>query len=267
MNNWQLSTPILFLVFNRPDTTRQVFAEIQKVRPSRLYVAADGPRSDKPGEAEKVAQVRQLVLDGIDWDCKVKTLFRNKNFGCGEAVANAVSWFFQNEEMGIILEDDLIPDPTFFKFSEELLKKYQYDQRIMAITGTNRQFGRENIADSYYFSRIFDPWGWASWRRAWKCFDLDMKLWPFVKEQNLLEDVFRDPLQKKVLSSQFETGYYHRVDTWDYHWRFACVINGGLTIVPKYNLISNIGVGIDATHTKTDSAEILNPIFRTLKIE
>src|SRR4030042_6453503 len=155
MSNCKLTTPVLFLIFNRPDTTEKVFDEIRKAKPKKLFVAADGPRQDKQGEKEKVGRARQIVIDGIDWDCEIKTLFRDKNLGCKVAVSSAINWFFENEEMGIILEDDCLPHQSFFRFCGELLEKYKDDERIMVISGENLLFGRKRTNYSYYFSRYY----------------------------------------------------------------------------------------------------------------
>ena len=161
-----MDTPILFLVFNRPDTTSKVFQRIREIQPLKLFIAADGPRPEKEGEKEKCETVKRSVLENIDWPCEVKTLFRNNNLGCGKAVSNAITWFFQNVEEGIILEDDILPDKSFFNFCKDLLEKYRYDERIKVIGGSNIH-KKAGIKDSYYFSSICRIWGWASWRRVW----------------------------------------------------------------------------------------------------
>ena len=165
-----MKTPVLFLVFNRPDTTKQVFEAIRQAQPPRLYIASDGHRSDREGEWEKVKTVRDYVVNNIDWDCEVKTLFREKNLGCRIAVSTAISWFFENEEQGIILEDDCFPDQSFFPFCEELLWKYQDDKRIMMITGTNSLGTWKSELQSYHFSIYGSIWGWATWKRAWNLY-------------------------------------------------------------------------------------------------
>jgi len=181
-----LHTPVLFLVYKRPDTTRQVFEAIRQAKPPRLYVAADGPKKNVPGEAEKVKQVREIISNGVDWDCEVKTLFRDENLGCKYGPVEGINWFFKNEEEGIILEDDTLPSQSFFWFCQELLERYKDDTRIMVISGDNFQNGITRGTCSYYFSRYNHIWGWASWRRAWKYYSVDMKLWPDVaKNQGL----------------------------------------------------------------------------------
>lgn len=167
-SNYVFNSAILLLIFNRLDTTQLVFEAIQKVKPPRLYIASDGARIDKLSEDSLVGDVRNYVINNIDWDCEVKTLFREENLGCKLAVSGAISWFFQNEGHGIILEDDCLPDHSFFRFCEEMLLKYSDDERIGMISGDNFQFGGSQVEDSYYFSRYPHIWGWATWKRAWK---------------------------------------------------------------------------------------------------
>lgn len=245
-----LDTPILFLIFNRPDTTVQVLQEIRKAAPSRLYIACDGARKHKEREKEKVQETRDLVLKNIDWECEVKTLFRDNNLGCKEAVSNAITWFFENEEMGIILEDDCLPSQSFFPFCKELLIKYKDDSRIWLIGGTNflSKFHLEN-SPKYYFSKYDRSWGWASWRRAWKNYDKKLSLWPEIKNANVLKNILYSDKEAKMYNHIFEQTYQGKIDTWDYQWLFTVLINNGLSIIPETNLISNIGFGGEATHT------------------
>jgi hypothetical protein len=255
---FNLSTPLLFLCFNRLDPTKQVFEAIRQAKPPRLYVAADGPRSDRLGEAEKVKLVRDYVLDHVDWKCEVKTLFRENNLGCRVAVSSAIDWFFENEAMGIILEDDCLPHPTFFRFCEELLELYRNDTRVMQICGSNFLKKEKNASESYYFSKYGPIWGWASWRRAWKYYDVEMKLWETIKQRNIYynfwdtkdEILTRVDLYNRVVSGE--------INTWDYQWGFAKNINSGLSITPNVNLISNIGFGEDGTHVTNPQSPLAN---------
>jgi len=188
MNGLYLKTPVLFLVFNRPDTTRRVFEAIRAARPARLFLVADGPRERQPDDKEKCERVRYIATD-IDWDCEVKTLFRKENLGCKNGVSSAIDWFFSHVDEGIILEDDCLPTESFFWFCEELLRRYRNDSRVMQICGSNFLRGWQRNNDSYYFSGYGPIWGWASWRRAWIYYDVDMKLWPEVKEKKILLDI------------------------------------------------------------------------------
>lgn len=253
-----LQTPVLFLVFNRLDTTKQVFEAIRQAQPPRLYIAADGARESREGEAEKVQAVRDYVVNNIDWDCEVKTLFREKNLGCRIAVSSAIDWFFENEPEGIILEDDCLPHPTFFRYCQELLEYYQNDERVMAISGDNFQFGRKRCEHSYYFSRYNHIWGWSSWRRAWKYYDSEIKYYPLIKSNQLLDNILDNPKQVKYWDAIFQKVYDGKIDTWDFQWLFACWTQNGLTILPNVNLISNIGFNQDGTHTLSNNSPLAN---------
>jgi len=244
-----LKTAVLFLPFIRLDTTKRVFEAIRLARPIRLYIAADGPRESKPGEDEKVKVVRDYVMNHIDWECDVKTLFCEKNLGCKYGLSDSISWFFKNEEMGIILEDDCLPHPSFFRFCDELLEKYRLDERIGIISGDNFQFGKRRTKDSYYFSQYVHIWGWASWRRTWQKYDVEMELWPSVKDGEWLFDILKNKKQIKYWQDILEAVYNNKIDTWDYQLNFSCWINSRLNIMPNINLISNIGFGADAGRT------------------
>ncbi|MDO9184215.1 MAG: hypothetical protein Q7U04_17505 [Bacteriovorax sp.] len=245
-------TPILFLIFNRPDTTQLVFNEIRKQKPKYLFVAADGPRSHKPGEAEKCEDTRAIIQQ-IDWDCEVKTLFREENLGCGRAVSSSITWFFDNVEEGIILEDDCLPNDSFFKFTSDLLRKYKDDERVFAISGDNFIGQLMPNNESYYFSIYNHVWGWASWKRAWKHYDLGMKSWPSIKKSGHLKTIFENKKQFSYWVNIFDACYAGKIDTWDYQWTFACWSRNGLTILPALNLIRNIGFDERATHTKDEN--------------
>ncbi len=249
MSEFKLNVPVLFLIFNRPDTTQRVFNEIRKAAPPKLFVSADGPRENKPGEFEKCQATRDIIKH-VDWDCEVFTNFRDKNSGCKIAVSSGISWFYENVEEGIILEDDCLPCLSFFRFCEELLEKYRDDERIMQIGGTNLLNGWQRDDSSYYFSQYGAIWGWASWRRAWKHYDVNMKLWPEVKAKKMFFDWFDHKREIQFWLNIYDKVYLGQIDTWDYQWDFAKRINLGLGIVPKVNLVSNIGFREDATHTK-----------------
>lgn len=257
-----LNTPILFLVFNRPDTTKQVFSKIREVKPKQLFVAADGARGHKEDEQAKVEEVRKLVLENIDWNCEVKTLFRDKNLGCGKAVSEAITWFFDNVEQGIILEDDTLPDLSFFPFCEELLDRYKDDERVMMISGFNA-LGTYPSAASYIFSRIGAIWGWATWAKAWKHYDTNYGLWEKAKEQQVLANLFiKDANQAEYRKRVLEKTFNKEIDTWDYFWTFARLTQSGMSIVSSLNLIQNIGFGEDATHTTARNTLLENvPVF------
>jgi hypothetical protein len=246
-------TPILFVIFNRPDTTRRVFEAIRRAKPSTLFVAADGPRPDRPGEAELVAAVRQIVDEGVDWECRVEKRYAANNQGCRVGVANAIDWFFSQVPAGIILEDDCLPDPTFFPFCAALLAKYETDERIMMIGGANYQDGRKRGDGSYYFSKFCHIWGWATWRRAWRFYDRNLAEWPAWRDRGGLLEYWGDRQMARSWVRTFDRVARGEIDTWDYQWVFTVWFHGGLSIVPNQNLISNIGFGAAATHTTGES--------------
>jgi hypothetical protein len=251
-----LRTPVLFLVFNRPETTRRVFEAIRLARPPRLYVAGDGPRPARDGEQEKVDEA-QCIATAVDWDCEVQTLFRDRNLGCRRAVSGALDWFFEREPEGIVLEDDCLPSASFFPYCDELLARYRDDQRVMAISGNNFQRGRRRTDDSYYFSRYPHCWGWASWRRAWRLYDRDLALWPEFSRRGYLEDISSgNRLFVSYWTAIFNASRHDEVDSWAYRWTFSCWANGGLTCLPRSNLVTNIGFGDDATHTTRGSGRL-----------
>lgn len=252
----QFDTPLLFMVFNRPDTTRVVFEEIKKLKPAFLYISADGPRDHVPTDAQKCKEVREIVT-AIDWPCQVKTLFREKNMGCKLAPSSAITWFFEQVPEGIILEDDCVPDPTFFTFCALMLEKYRDTPQVLQIAGNNFQQNNPRYTQdgSYYFSVLPYLWGWASWRRAWKLYDIDIKEWPKAKEQKTLLSVLK-PAVYEYWANLWDVYYGGVQNSWDRPWAFVFMLNRGLSINPGVNLISNIGFGAEATHTKNPESEL-----------
>jgi len=244
-----LNTAVLFLVFNRLDTTKQVFEAIRQAKPPRLYVAADGARANKEGEAEKVQAVCDYIMQNIGWKCGVKTLFRERNLGCKYAVSGAITWFFENEEMGIILEDDCLPSQSFFWFCEELLERYKDDMRVWHISGDNFQNGITRGKGSYYFSKFNHVWGWASWANRWKEYDVEIKSYKNFVDQNVINNLSESEQEKNYWQKIYRDVSNGKIDTWDYQWTYTVWVNNGLSILPNKNLISNIGFGADATHT------------------
>ncbi|AFY39023.1 methyltransferase FkbM [[Leptolyngbya] sp. PCC 7376] len=253
-----MKTPVAFIIFNRPDTTRRVFEAIRQAQPPKLLVIADGPRGDRPDEADKCIATRNIIKE-VDWDCEVLTNYSDTNLGCKKRVSSGINWVFDQVEEAIILEDDCLPDPSFFPFCEELLEKYRHDTRIMMISGDNFQFGKARTQDSYYFSKYYHIWGWATWRRAWQHYDVDLKQWPKIRDGGWLKDIFNnDWLTIKYRSKIFQKMYEKAVDTWDYQWSFTCWTQSGLSIMPNVNLISNIGFGEAASRTKNNKSIFAN---------
>jgi hypothetical protein len=242
---------VLLIVWRRPHTTRQVIDAIRQYAPERLYVACDGPSAERPGEEEKVAATRALIERSVDWPCQLHRLFCHTNQGCNLGPTRAISWFFENESEGIILEDDCIPHDDFFLFCESLLDRYRNDERVWCISGINLQDGHWRGDGSYYFSRYSHCWGWASWSNRWRYFDGELKQWPSIVMNNSLAFLFTDPIERVYWSNIWWRTYLQSeaCTWWDYQWFFTCLVNSGLTALPNRNLVSNIGFGVDATHT------------------
>lgn len=243
---------VAFIIFNRPDTTRIVFEQIRLARPDRLFVIADGPRLNKTGEAQRCAEARQIVDNGVDWDCQVLKNYAESNLGCRFRPPSGISWVFEHVDHCIILEDDCVPHPSFFPFCQELLEKYQNDTRIMSISGDNFQKGEGRTPYSYYFSDIVHIWGWATWKRAWDKYDGEMSLWPELKRGGWLHDIFPDARVVRYWTD-ICNNVHNGSNTWDMQWLLSCWLNRGLCILPKANLVSNIGFDKNATHSTKGS--------------
>ena len=247
----RMQSPVLFLIFNRPQTTAQVFAAIRLARPSKLYVAADGPRSGfgKEGEWAQCQLARQIAT-AVDWPCEVKTLFREHNLGCKLAVSSAIAWFFQAEEEGIILEDDVLPMPSFFPFCDELLARFRDDSSIGMIAGSNLISRYPQGGASYFAANVPLIWGWATWRRAWQYYDVTMQIWPEWRRNKLLNKIFHgDSIVVRYWTDALNRVWSGQLNTWDYQWLFTCWSQGMGSIIPAQNLTDNLGYGVGATHT------------------
>ena len=248
-----LTAPVLLLVFNRPETTRRVFERIRSVKPGRLYVAADGPRADRPGEAARCAEARAVV--DVDWDCEVRTDLRDANLGMPRGIVAALDWFFAQEPEGIVLEDDCLPSRSFFWFCQALLERYSEDERVMQISGSNFLRGRHPLEVSYYFSRINDIWGWATWRRAWRHFDARMSTFAAFRAQGRIADYIAEPEIAAWLLTYFDKAAAAGGErgVWSSAWAYALCTQNGLTAVPRVNLVENIGFG-SGTHAANSYA-------------
>jgi hypothetical protein len=249
MITYNVHTPILFLIFNRPNTTVQVFSQIRKMKSGKLYIAADGPRY--PEEEPVCAQTREIV-SSVDWDCDIFTLFRDKNLGCGSAISQAVSWFFENEPEGIVLEDDCLPADSFFGFCSSMLEKYRNDERIGHITGSNYQKGIGRGDGSYYFSALTHVWGWAGWRRVWKDFDFKMESYPLFEKMKYLEQAPSHARFKDYWNYYFRLHNEGKADSWGFQYSYLNLINHRLSVIPNSNLITNIGCSDQPTHFIAD---------------
>lgn len=246
-----MKTPVALIVFNRPDLTEQVFAEVRRARPSKLLLIADGPRVSRPADAEKCAATRAIV-EQVDWDCEVLKNYSDVNLGCGRRESSGMMWIFEQVEEAIILEDDTWPHPSFFTFCEAMLEKYRDDERVMHVSGDNWHVEGDAPADeSYFFSRYSLSWGWASWRRAFRLYDPAMPQWPKVRETAWLKDLLGDERAVEYWTQIFDLTHkgIEFVDTWDYQWLFAIWLHHGLSVLPSVNLISNLGFAReDAAH-------------------
>jgi hypothetical protein len=248
--------PILLCVFNRPELTARTFEAIARQKPKTLLVASDGPRTSCPDDDEQVERTRQIV-QAIDWDCNFQACFLNENLGCRQQMARAISWGFEQSERLIILEDDCLPDPSFFKYCESLLERYAEHAEVMTIGGINHL--NLPCQTDYRFSKYPFIWGWASWRRAWQKYDLEMKCWqsPVVQKQVL--DCFTETAEERAYwNNIFDAQSKRQINTWDYSWTFASWLNQGLSIVPRKNLVTNIGFGELATHTVDHRSQLAN---------
>lgn len=245
-----MNTPILLIAWRRPNTLRQVIKAIKQIAPTRLYIACDGPNPERPGEEDDVAATRDVIRQEVDWPCQIERFYSDHNQGCRLGVSRAITWFFDQVEEGIVLEDDCVPHPDFFALCQKLLETYRHDNRVWCISGNNFQNGQWRGKGSYYFSRYNHCWGWATWRRCWQHYEVDLKSWPALRDSGLLSTIFSDSVESRYWSHIWqrllETG---QPDTWDYQWTFTCIANGGLTVLPNRNLVRNVGFGEGATHT------------------
>ena len=262
-------SPVVFLIFRRPDLTAKVFERIRQAQPKQLLIIADGPRNDT--ESLLCNQAR-AITEVIDWDCKVFRHYSDINLGCRKRVSSGLNWAFEQVEEAIILEDDCLPHPSFFKYCQDLLEYYREDERIWCISGDNFQDGQWRGDGSYYFSNYNHCWGWASWRRAWEKYDYSLSNWQKIKDGKYLSNILDSKLEVKYWHDIFEELYANGIpNTWDYAWTLTCWQNSGLTILPNVNLVSNIGFRGDGTHIMEDSQfanlttqdidEILHPCF------
>ena len=264
-SDWKLTTPVAVIIFNRPHLARRLFHVLREVKPQTLFIIADAPREGKPDEAELCKAARAVFAD-IDWDCRVLRNYAETNMGCGQRPATGISWVFEQVPEAIFLEDDCLPHPSFFRFCAELLEHYREDERIAHIGGTNFHPNLNSTVDSYRFSRFPLCWGWASWRRAWQHFDIDMPAWAAMQASGELDQLLdywlENPAAVRYWRDRFcLTCTQDKTHVWDYQWIFACWWQRALSIYPNTNLVSNIGFGEDATHTMLASAT-LSPLLQ-----
>lgn len=242
---------VLLLTFNRPDLTAETLKAISTYRPAKLFVASDGPRPFVAEDRELVDHTRSLIEQHVSWPCEIHRLYRGKNLGLREGVIQAIDWFFEHVDEGIILEDDCVPHPDFFGYCEELLERYRDDERVWCIQGDNSaQLDLEGNA-SYGFIKYALVWGWATWKRAWIHFDRDLEIWQKVRGTRAVTELWPDRIERRINQQILDDLVRNPSVTWDYQWAFTVAWHRGLTTVPRVNLIRNVGWGReDATHTK-----------------
>ncbi len=250
-------SPVAFLVFNRPEVTARTFAAIREARPPRLLVVADGPRATRPGEDAKCRETRRVIDEGVDWPCEVERNYSPVNLGCAERVAGGLDWAFSRADRLIVVEDDCLPDPSFFRFCDQLLERYADDQRIGQICGSPFICDRLERSTSYIFSRYGPIWGWASWARAWKHYSLTLESWPEVERSGNFRSFIPDPFERRSRRKTYHGLHRGPRSTWDLQWGYAKMANSMLSVIPTRSMIENIGFGADATHTLTQNGPAL----------
>lgn len=248
-NTESICPPVLLIVFNRPDLASQVLKRIREIRPRELYIAGDAPRTEIATDS-KLCELTRNVITEVDWKCNLHTLFQEKNLGCKKGPEAAINWFFTQVDEGIILEEDCLPDISFFRYCAELLEYYRNEERIMMIGGNNYQFGRKRTRYSYYYSVFGHIWGWATWRRAWIHNDADLRTWPEVRGTQWIKRIMLSSAGAKQYTHNLESVFTGDLETWDYVWSYSRWRKNGLSIVPKCNLVTNIGIDSRAIHTK-----------------
>ena len=252
-----MKSAVLFLIFKREDTTRKVFDRIREAKPPRLYIAADGPRQGRSDEVEKCSKTREIV-ENIDWPCEVHRLYRDKNLGCGRGVSSAITWFFEHEEQGIIIEDDVLPHLDFFEYCDEMLDKYKDDEKIQLIAGYSSFYNGYDSEVSYYMSSHLEIWGWASWKRVWNTYEYDLG--------QIDRKVFKKKVENRLPSRNakyfirnYDSMLHYSIDTWDYQLAVNQFMFERYTILPYVNMVENLGFGSeDAAHTKEINDMISN---------
>lgn len=248
---FKLIVPVVFCVFKRLDTTKEVFEKIRKAQPAKLYIISDAPREQIAGEKEKVEAVRQYIDSHVDWKCEIVRQYAEENMGCGKRLSSGISWVFEREEQAIILEDDCVPDDTFFRYCQEMLEYYKDDERILLISGNNPIAHLYKTQYDYLFSKVPFIWGWATWRRAWNLYDYKIESWTDNRKNPLIKEAI--PVKKAywLYTSQFDilnSGKFN--DTWSYQFMYTGIIHGMYGILPTQSHVFNIGFMEESTHTK-----------------
>jgi hypothetical protein len=253
-----MRTPVLLLIYRRPELTEKLLAAVRQARPEVLLISADAPHPDRPGEARLCEETRAVLLDGIDWPCQVETRFAKQHLGCRRAVTEALAWAFEHHERLIILEDDCLPDASFFRWCDDLLEQYAQEERILHICGSNLAGCKAPDSMSGYFSRFGPIWGWATWRRSWQLYDVDIKGWPEIRDSGKLTQLCPEPFEAEWRKEVFDAVHSGGLDTWDYQWAYSRMVNNKVCVIPTVNLVQNIGFGDGSTHSDTASAHRLS---------
>jgi hypothetical protein len=270
-----LVTPVALFVFNRPAHTKRVFEEIKKARPEKLLIVSDGARRDVSGEAALVSECREIVSQ-VDWQCEVLRDFAEQNLGCRTRLSSGLDWIFSQVNEAIILEDDCLPTSSFFIFMSELLQRYRDDPRVGSISGFNPIPTPINEGDqSYFFSAYPSVWGWATWRRVWKDYDVNISEWPSLDRAGVLERTLISGRAVAFWRRSLTNVYKKEIDTWDYQLTLLHLKNSLLSIAPGVNLVTNTGFGQGATHTLNSSdaladfpaSEIAFPLVHPIEVE
>lgn len=251
MNDYKLEVPVALFFFNRPDSEKKVFERVREAKPQTLLLVSDGPRNED--DLEKVEKTRRYVEEHIDWECDVRKNYSDVNLGCRGRMSTGITWALEQTGMAILLEDDIVPSPDFFRFCQEMLYRYEDDERIMMVSGY-KAMPDYPCEHSYFFSRDYPIWGWATWKRAWDLYDVDIKSWPHHKENRSFEKTIFPEQFYEQKALEYDKVWDHSYDTWDYQWNYCCIVNHGLGIIPSVNLIKNIGFNMEATHTVSQEA-------------
>lgn len=258
MSNERLGTPVALFIYNRPSKTERVLDQISTAEPQRLLVVSDGPQSQDASDIKRCERTREVVRDGVDWKCDVAWNTTDTNMGLKHRFVTGLRWIFQREHEAIILEDDCVPNESFFNFCSVILDEYRDDERIMDVSGSNHLGEWKPDSKDYHFSMQGGIWGWATWRRSWELYDPEMKLWRNDEIRQRLRDVIADNDQADYLEYIYDKAYSGEIETWDYPWGFARQINSALSVVPSKNLVTNIGFGEDATNTSAEGGPMSN---------
>lgn len=262
MNNFDV--PVLVLTFNRPNEFNQVLSQVAKIKPQRLYIACDGARPNREDDNSAIKKIKEIIENKVDWKCELNLFFREFNLGCGKAVSGAIDWFFESEEYGIILEDDCKPHMDFFHFCKSMLERYKNEESVSLVSGTNYLFGKNNSPFDYHFSRYYSIWGWGTWRRSWKNYRFNLTEQDISTFSiNTLNQIIGQKDVAEMYHSMFQEILNDKLDTWDIQWVFSCLIRNTYAIVPKYNLIDNIGD--EGTHVSWKKSPFVGMPTRSLE--